>query len=48
MFRAEITERGRARLHALGDPYENYGDPWYDDPALNAREWGYPPFHGNP
>lgn len=45
VFRAEITERGRSRLQALGDPYENYGDPWYDDPTLNAREWGYPPFH---
>ena len=46
VFRAEITERGRARLQTLGDPYENYGDPWYDDPALNARGWGYPPFRG--
>lgn len=44
VFRAEITERGLARLRALGDPYENYGDPWYDDPALNAREWRHPPF----
>lgn len=45
VFRAELTESGRTRLEELGDPYDNYGDPWYDDPALNARDWGYPPFH---
>ncbi|MEU6831039.1 hypothetical protein ABZ894_20510 [Nocardia beijingensis] len=36
IFRARITESGRRRLRELGDPYENYGDPWADDPYLHA------------
>ncbi|MFF7942006.1 hypothetical protein ACFZC5_20020 [Nocardia gamkensis] len=36
IFRARITESGRRRLWELGDPYENYGDPWADDPYLHA------------
>ncbi|MFI9633193.1 hypothetical protein ACIHAX_10915 [Nocardia sp. NPDC051929] len=36
IFRAKITESGRRRLQELGDPYENYGDPWADDPYLRA------------
>ncbi|WP_174188012.1 hypothetical protein [Nocardia barduliensis] len=36
IFRAKITESGRRRLRELGDPYENYGDPWADDPYLHA------------
>lgn len=44
VFRAEITEAGRARLRDLGDPYEKYGDPWFDDPYLNASDWGCRPY----
>lgn len=44
LFRARLTALGRARLAELGDPYENYGDPWFDDPYLNASDWGYPPY----
>ncbi|WP_157172651.1 hypothetical protein [Nocardia exalbida] len=36
IFRARMTESGRRRLGELGDPYENYGDPWADDPYLHA------------
>lgn len=36
VFRAAITEKGRRRLAELGDPYQNYGDPWSDDPYLRA------------
>jgi hypothetical protein len=36
IFRAKLTESGRRRLQELGDPYENYGDPWADDPYLHA------------
>ncbi|MGY5309689.1 hypothetical protein [Nocardia gipuzkoensis] len=36
VFRAKLTEDGRRRLQQLGDPYENYGDPWADDPYLHA------------
>lgn len=43
IFRAHITPSGRERLAALGDPYENYGDPWYNDPYLKA-EGNYPPY----
>lgn len=39
-----LTKLGRDRLEALGDPYEKYGDPWYDDPYLNSADWGYPPY----
>lgn len=42
--RANLTPAGEARLDHLGDPYETYGDPWHDDPYLNANDWGYPPF----
>lgn len=45
VFRANLTERGESRLEKLGDPYEDYGDPWYDDPFANVRELGYGPFH---
>ncbi|TLF82573.1 hypothetical protein [Nocardia cyriacigeorgica] len=44
LFRARLTALGRARLAELGDPYEKYGDPWFDDPYLNASDWGYPPY----
>ena len=44
LFRARITAQGSARLAELGDPYEKYGDPWFDDPYLNAADWGYPPY----
>jgi hypothetical protein len=44
LFRAAITVRGRDRLAEMGDPYEAYGDPWFDDPYLNAADWGYPPY----
>ncbi|WP_063009366.1 hypothetical protein [Nocardia kruczakiae] len=36
IFRAAITETGRERLRALGDPYEKYGDPWENDPYLHS------------
>ncbi|MEU1998354.1 hypothetical protein ABZ511_28285 [Nocardia gamkensis] len=36
IFRAKLTESGRRRLQELGDPYDNYGDPWADDPYLHA------------
>ena len=44
LFRAKLTPVGRAQLETMGDPYEKYGDPWFDDPFLNASEWGYPPY----
>lgn len=44
LFRAQLTDRGEARLAEMGDPYEKYGDPWFDDPYLNAADWGYPPY----
>ncbi|MFC8046874.1 hypothetical protein [Nocardia sp. NPDC057353] len=36
ILRAEITEAGLERLRQLGDPYDNYGDPWADDPLSRA------------
>ncbi|MGQ4617311.1 hypothetical protein [Nocardia sp. R7R-8] len=37
VFRANITDAGRLRLHKLGDPYKKYGDPWAGDPFIHAR-----------
>ncbi|MEU4314484.1 hypothetical protein [Nocardia sp. NPDC024068] len=45
VFRARLTESGQARLATLGDPYETYGDPWFDDPLVKA-EGDYRPFRG--
>ncbi|WP_280301295.1 hypothetical protein [Nocardia neocaledoniensis] len=42
--RVNLTALGRSRLNELGDPYETYGDPWHDDPFLNAADWGCRPF----
>lgn len=43
VFRAEITALGETRLRELGDPYELYGDPWWDDPNMRA-EGEFPPW----
>lgn len=34
VFRANLTALGEERLTELGDPYDNYGDPWSEVPDL--------------
>ena len=34
VFRANLTALGEERLSELGDPYDNYGDPWSEVPHL--------------
>ncbi|MBY6435723.1 hypothetical protein HQ602_04950 [Rhodococcus kroppenstedtii] len=36
VFRANLTALGEERLSELGDPYNNYGDPWSDVPHLRT------------
>lgn len=41
VFRAALTPNGEARLAELGNPYDIYGDPFYD---TGARADGYKPW----
>lgn len=43
IFRADITDKGLARLAELGNPYEKYGNPWESDPTKQGRG-NYPPW----
>lgn len=47
VFWANLTPKGHRRLAELGDPYETYGDPWYDDPYISVQDLGVSPYKGD-